>query len=502
MAILKLFIWILVLAYNSSEGFPPDSITGSVYYTKHHAEMTRFAIRTAVGRFITDNNLYVVNDETDITSIVSYFFGDDSDGYEKFVEKQNEIVENVKNQQRSKEAHIHCNSEQIELAHNHIIKLRGQIKNIAESAEPNFLMIRQLIGKCIYTIQAFYSGTNWVEMNGDFVYTDFGVPNKTLMDIAGATLDTCKDCDNSGNNETSCKNNLLVNNILTSGYQTGQDVQPPYKTNGDFGQGKCGFGGKKDTENGNRTAIGGINKDRLDPKYSPHHHLHYQAFYAARNATVQFLIDTQRGILNEVDTDTFIQIFGLLKRHQASFGFVIDNTGSMGAIITQVKKACIDIMTNVLGTANAPSNYILVTFNDPVKQMHRLTTKNGLEMISALDNIVLEGGGDCPEYAMAGLQKAIELCKEKSTIFFYTDAPAKDEADNQTVIDAANEKNIDLRLFSNDNLCARRKKREIYGRSKRDAEQDAYSLVAEGTAGTIYRFNTAELGDTIRQISE
>lgn len=37
--------------------------------------------------------------------------------------------------------------------------------------------------------------------------------------------------------------------------------------------------------------------------------------------------------------------------------------------------------------------------------MHRLTTKNGLEMISALDNIVLEGGGDCPEYAMAGLQK-------------------------------------------------------------------------------------------------
>lgn len=76
MAILKLFIWILVLVYNSSEGFPPDSITGSVYYTNNHAEMTRFAIRTAVGRFITDNNLYVVNDETDITSIVSYFFGD------------------------------------------------------------------------------------------------------------------------------------------------------------------------------------------------------------------------------------------------------------------------------------------------------------------------------------------------------------------------------------------------------------------------------------------
>ncbi|XP_052084687.1 von Willebrand factor A domain-containing protein 7-like isoform X2 [Mytilus californianus] len=502
MTILKSCIWMLILGYHPSEGFQSDSTTGSAYYTKHHADITGFAIRIAVGRFLTDNNLIVLDDETDVTSIVSHFFGDDSDGYEKFVEKQNEIVENVKNQERSKEAHIHCNSEQIELAHNHVIKIRGQIKKIAQSAEPNFSLIRQLIGKCLFTIQAFYSGSNWVEMNGDEVYTDFGVPNKTLMDIAGVTLDTCQDCDNSGKNESSCKNNLLVNDMLTSGYQTGQDVQPPYKTSGDIDQGKCGFGGRNDPENGYRTAIGGINKDSLDPKYSPHHHLHYQAFYAARNATVQFLIDTQSGIINEVNIDTFIQIFGLLKRYKASFGFVIDDTSSMGAIIAQVQKACIDIMTNVLGTVNAPSNYILVTFNDPVKHVHRLTTEHGLDMISALENVILEGGGDCPEYAMSGLQKAIELCREKSTIFFFTDAPAKDEADAQTVIDAANEKNIDLRLFLKDSLCARRKKRETGDRIKRDAEQDAYSLVAAGTGGTIYRFSTVELGDIIRQISK
>lgn len=38
----------------------------------------------------------------------------DSDGYEKFVEKQIEIVEHVQNQELSKQAHVHCNSEQIE----------------------------------------------------------------------------------------------------------------------------------------------------------------------------------------------------------------------------------------------------------------------------------------------------------------------------------------------------------------------------------------------------
>lgn len=39
------------------------------------------------------------------------------------------------------------------------------------------------------------------------------------------------------------------------------------------------------------------------------------------------------------------------------------------------------------------------------KHMHRLTTENGVEMISALDNITVNGGGDCPEHAMNGLMK-------------------------------------------------------------------------------------------------
>lgn len=59
-------------------------------------------------------------------------------------------------------------------AHNHVIKLRGQIEELAQSTEPDLYLIREMIGKCIYTIQAFYSGTNWVEINGDSVYKDFG----------------------------------------------------------------------------------------------------------------------------------------------------------------------------------------------------------------------------------------------------------------------------------------------------------------------------------------
>lgn len=42
----------------------------------------------------------------------------------------------------------------------------------------------------------------------------------------------------------------------------------------------------------------------------------------------------------------------------------------------------------------------------------------------------------------------------------------------------------------------------IQGRAERSVESDVYSLVAEGTGGTVYRFNTAELSDMMKQISE
>lgn len=60
--------------------------------------------------------------------------------------------------------------------------------------------------------------------------------------------------------------------------------------------------------------------------------------------------------------------------------------------------------------------------------------------------------------------KAIELCQEQSTIFFYTDAPAKDEAERDTVINAAEEKQIDLQLFVQNETCGSLRKRRATGK--------------------------------------
>lgn len=58
-----------------SDGFPPDAMTGSAAFAKHHAEITRNSIRVAAGTFIKENNLTVVDDSTDVKRLVDIFFG-------------------------------------------------------------------------------------------------------------------------------------------------------------------------------------------------------------------------------------------------------------------------------------------------------------------------------------------------------------------------------------------------------------------------------------------
>jgi hypothetical protein len=56
------------------------------------------------------------------------------------------------------------------LAHKFIKHCKGSLMSrVADLDE-----LKAKLGQCLYTLQSFYSNTNWVEMYGNKVYEDFG----------------------------------------------------------------------------------------------------------------------------------------------------------------------------------------------------------------------------------------------------------------------------------------------------------------------------------------
>lgn len=53
--------------------------------------------------------------------------------------------------------------------------LRDSIINQSQKANPNWDIVRDLIGQYLFTLQEFYSNTNWVEMFGSRVCQELGI---------------------------------------------------------------------------------------------------------------------------------------------------------------------------------------------------------------------------------------------------------------------------------------------------------------------------------------
>ncbi|XP_076072005.1 von Willebrand factor A domain-containing protein 7-like [Mytilus galloprovincialis] len=479
-------------------GFPLFPLTGWAHInTRSHKSMVNLGIGRAVGQFLNDYNY--LEDSVHWILAVDVFFGNDSDGKEKYYASGEEIYSFLEKQEPLKQAYIHCNGEQILESHTFLVSLRQKMKELVKEPDYSTSLLREYVGKSLYTIQAFYSTTNWVEMDRNKTYKEFGVPGKTLIEVASGDVDTCSDCDNTGDNKNSCINNLLVTDVLTSGYHGEQDAVSPQRSSEDT-KGKCGFGGSSDTNNGKTTATGGINKDRDYQTYSPHYQLHLKAYFAAVEATFQFLIDPEIGIIKDLHEDVFAKIFNLYKKSKGSFGFAIDVTGSMGDEIDAVIKGCIEIVTNVRGTVNEPADYVLATFSDPESLTTLvLRTENGLEMISALRNLTVYGGADYPEYSMSGLRKCIDECRNHSTVFVFTDATSKDFLEYDDVIEKALSKNITVDFMLTGGCC--RKKRNTY-RQKRQTLSSVYDLIATATGGNIYRIDASQITTVLQEATE
>ncbi|KAJ8728639.1 hypothetical protein PYW07_006335 [Mythimna separata] len=143
-----------------------------------------------------------------------------------------------------------------------------------------------------------------------------------------------------------------------------------------------------------------------------------------------------------------------------SITFLIDDTSSMEDDIKQVRKSVHRIKEIVLHEKSSLiDNMVLVTLNDPGVH-ERIVTKDPNKFKSALDDIHVHNEArrpylDCWEPAMKGLLLALEKSKNNSYIFVFTDAPAKDYIDSQSVIELCQHKQTQIIFVLTGTLCSK-----------------------------------------------
>uniref|UniRef100_A0A182Q292 Cell adhesion molecule n=1 Tax=Anopheles farauti TaxID=69004 RepID=A0A182Q292_9DIPT len=114
------------------------------------------------------------------------------------------------------------------------------------------------------------------------------------------------------------------------------------------------------------------------------------------------------------------------KDGQRSLVIVFDATGSMLDDLQQLRDAARLIIAEITQrTSNPIYNYIFVPFRDP-HVGPRLVTRNKDDLLNALDQLQIIGGGDCPEAALEAIASAIEAAMPNSFVYVFTDATAKD----------------------------------------------------------------------------
>uniref|UniRef100_A0A914ULA0 VWA7 N-terminal domain-containing protein n=1 Tax=Plectus sambesii TaxID=2011161 RepID=A0A914ULA0_9BILA len=215
-------------------------------------------------------------------------------------------------------------------ANDRLITVRNNILKVFEDPNADYVDLRKTVGYSLHTLQDFYSHTNWIEMKKK--KPNWNIARKADLGVPIAPLDmaTCSDCkqdltpeqkkdaddwansitnqvfealsmDFNASNVFICKDNILANGHLTSGYfSTEAKVAPKisaYK--------KCSHGGGFDASV-QITARGGINKDTNTFLYSPHYYLHNAASDMAVRATIDYLEGLRRAIKDEQKFGRFI----------------------------------------------------------------------------------------------------------------------------------------------------------------------------------------------------
>ncbi|CAF1566970.1 unnamed protein product [Didymodactylos carnosus] len=319
-----------------------------------------------------------------------------------------------------------------------LISTKLEAAKISILNDKNYVLAQEIFGSLLHTIQDFYSHTNWIELGYNVPNNALG-RNEILGNYAPKWLRTCINCEGD-----SCKTNIepyvIENNFLTSGYFYLKTMGIPIEEK-PFG--KCSHGGLNDYTINTDATGGGINKDTFN---SVHGHLHAKAAFVSYQATIQILND----FWLMLGDNAFGEFLGLsmsfVNVSSSSLIIVMDDTGSMSPYIEMAKQISIGIVDIHNQLEYKPINYILSPFNDPTYGPLTISD-NPMAFTAQISKLIAHDGGDAPELYYHGVLEALKVCEYGSSMYTFTDAPAKDAYLKSEVIALATDKKVTITSF-------------------------------------------------------